>query len=230
MNSRCSFEETNSSVNGSAIDQARRLRLRMTARLRSSALIAVFGGAVALTGCATRPNVTPTHSWKQPNDATYDGGVPNFGKATAFIWRGAQPTREGFRRLEADKVKTIVNLRWDHDDFDLLSGTKLKYVHIPMRAWNPGQGETAQLVLVLKTLRALAANPRTRPVFIHCAGGKDRTGFSVAAYHIVFEDWTPDEAIAQMFDYRFNRIWFGNPDFLRKLDVRRVRALVERAP
>lgn len=227
MNSPFSFGENSFFFNASAIAQPRRLRARMMARLSSNALIAVLCGVVALTGCVTRPNVTAT--WKQPDDSRFVG-VPNFGEANRNIWRGGQPTEEGFRRLAAARVKTIVNLRWGHDDFDLLSGTKLKYVHIPMRAWNPGQAKTAQLVLVLKTLRTLSANPRTRPVFVHCAGGKDRTGYSVAAYHIVFEGWKPDKAIAQMFDYRFNRIWFGNPDFLRHLDVPRIRALVERAP
>jgi tyrosine-protein phosphatase SIW14 len=201
----------------------------MNARSGMSSLFLVVCGVVCLAGCATRPNVVRAHSWNLPSDSTY-AGVPNFGKATTHIWRGGQPTAEGFRQLEAARVKTIVNLRSDHDDFDLLSGTKLKYVRIPMRAWNPGQGDTAQLVLVLKTLRTLSANPATSPVFIHCAGGKDRTGFSVAAYHIVFDHWAPNEAIMQMFDYRFNAIWFANPDFLRRLDAAHVRELVKRAP
>ena len=35
---------------------------------------------------------------------------PNFRKVSDALWRGSQPTREGFRNLETAGVKTIVNL------------------------------------------------------------------------------------------------------------------------
>jgi tyrosine-protein phosphatase SIW14 len=181
-----------------------------------------------LAGCATRPAVVRNY-WDLPDDGRFKH-VKNFGKVSPHLWRGAQPTTEGFRELEAAGVKTIVNLRSDHDDFPLLKDTRLKYVRIPMRAWNPGQGDIAQLALVMKTLDRLTKDPNARPVFIHCAEGRDRTGYTVAAYRIMFENRMPNDAIAEMFDYRFNRIWFGNPQFLRDLDVRRIRALVARAP
>src|SRR5262245_40879679 len=85
-------------------------------------------------GCATRPITPPTHTWAQPCD-TCIAGVANFAKVSAALWRGAQPTSEGFRNLEAAGVKTIVNFRHDHDDLPLLNGTNLKYLWIPARAW-----------------------------------------------------------------------------------------------
>lgn len=185
--------------------------------------------ALLFAACATRPTTTPTHNWKQPND-TCIAGVQNFGEVSPYIWRGAQPTKEGFRNLERAGVKTILNLRSDHDDLPLLVDTKLKYLRIPMRAWDPDQGDIAQLALVMKTLERLRQDPSSRPVFIHCAGGKDRTGYSVATYRRLFENWAPDDAIQEMFDYRFNTVWFRNPTFLRKLDLERMRALLKRAP
>jgi len=127
-------------------------------------------------------------------------------------------------------VKTVVNLRSDHDDFPLLAKTKLKYVRIPMRAWAPNQGHLAQLVLVVETLDRLRRDPQSSPVFVHCAGGKDRTGYVMASYRMIFENWTADDAIEEMFDFRFNSIWFGNPTFLRSLDRQHMRALIHRAP
>src|SRR6185312_14041112 len=135
--------------------------------------------AVLLAGCATRPTATPTHTWTKPNDAAIVG-VKNFGKVSPQIWRGAQPAEEGFRSLDRAGVKTILNLRSDHDDLKSLRGTKLKYLRIPMRAWDPGQGKVAQLLLVMTTLDRLRHDPKRWPVFIHCAGGKDRTGYCVA--------------------------------------------------
>ena len=182
-----------------------------------------------LAGCATRPTDIPKHSWIKPDDHRY-AGVQNFGKVNNYLWRGGQPNNTGFQKLESAGIKTVLNLRSDHDDLPLLRGTKLKYIRIPMRAWNPGQGDNAQLMLVLKTLQTLSRDPKTWPVFVHCAAGKDRTGYTVAAYRIVFENWSPNEAIEEMFDYRFNTVWFGNPDFLRHLSVNDVRAHLARAP
>ncbi|MEN3370963.1 MAG: tyrosine-protein phosphatase [Verrucomicrobiota bacterium] len=197
-----------------------------TSRLSLGVLVASL---LLLAGCATRPAVVRSY-WDLPDDGRFKDEVKNFGEVTPYLWRGAQPTRAGFRKLEAAKVKTIVNLRSDHDDFPLLKNTSLKYVRIPMRAYNPGQGDIAQLVLVMKTLATLTKDPKARPVFIHCAEGRDRTGYSVAAYRIVFEGRDRNSAIAEMFDYHFNRVWFRNPQFLRDLDAARIRALVSRAP
>ena len=38
-------------------------------------------------------------------------GVPNFHKVSNDLYRGAQPTAEGMKRLEKLGIKTVVNLR-----------------------------------------------------------------------------------------------------------------------
>jgi len=194
---------------------------RTAARLR-----VLLCGAILIAGCATRPTASPTRSWEAPCD-TCIVGVVNFAKISPELWRGAQPTDEGFRNLERAGVKTILSLRAHHDDLPLLGGTKLKYLRIPMHAWDP---EEAQLVLLLNVFERMFKDPDSRPVFVHCEEGRDRTGYSVAAYRMVFDGWTPDDAIHEMFDFRFNAIWFRNPTFLRRLDVERVGALMKLAP
>lgn len=184
------------------------------------------GIAMILAGCATRPSVPPTRSWPGPCD-TCIAGVQNFTKVSSTLWRGAQPTEEGFRNLESAGVKTVISLREHHDDLPLLAGTKLKYLRIPMDAWHP---EEAELVLFLKAVERASKDPDGAPVFVHCAEGRDRTGYSIAAFRMVFEDWTPEDAIHEMFDFRFNTIWFYNPAFLKNLDVERVRKLMQMAP
>jgi hypothetical protein len=76
--------------------------------------------------------------------------VENFAKVTLTLWRGGQPTADGFRNLEAAGVKTIVSLRDRHDDLPALSKTTVKYLRIPTRAWDP---KDAQLAVVLKILQ-----------------------------------------------------------------------------
>ena len=67
---------------------------------------------------------------------------------------------------------------------------------------------------------------------MHCAEGKDRTGYVIAAYRIVEQRWSADDAIQEMFDFHYNPLWFGNPAFLRRLerDREEIAARVRRAP
>jgi protein tyrosine phosphatase (PTP) superfamily phosphohydrolase (DUF442 family) len=188
--------------------------------LRVYSLCLLLSVAVLSVGCATRPSVLPTHTWEKPCDTCtcmmehYDmciKGVKNFAKVSSpALWRGAQPDpkQDGFRNLENAGVKTIVNLRYDHDDLPFLAGTKLRYFWIKARAWHP---EEEDLIKFLKVLE----DKENWPVFVHCAAGKDRTGYAVATYRIVEENWPADDAIHEMFDFGYNPWWFRNPGFLR---------------
>jgi hypothetical protein len=186
--------------------------------------LAVFSRALTfvLGACAERPQRAPTRSWTKPCDDCI-AGVENFAKVSPALWRGAQPSAAGFRSLAAAGAKTVVSLRARGDDFDLLAGTNLKYVRIQTSAWNP---EEAPLALFIKIME----NPDNWPVFVHCAQGRDRTGYAVALYRIAVENWSVDDALHEMFDFRFNRIWFRNPAFLRQLDVAQMRERARRAP
>lgn len=184
---------------------------------------------ILLAGCAMRPAIPPTQSRAQPCD-TCIAGVENFAKVSPALWRGAQPTEDGFRNLERAGVKTVIDLRDSHDDYDdfsMLGGTHLKYLRIPMHAWDPDQ---AQLVVLMKVIERALKDPDSSPVFVHCAAGKDRTGYSIAVYRMVFDGWTPDDAIVEMYDFRFNAIWFHNPAFLKSLDIKKIKALIKLAP
>ena len=146
-------------------------------------------------GCDGRPSGLPTRTWTKPCDNCI-AGVENFAKVSPTLWRGAQPTTDGFRNLEAAGAKTIVSLRDRHDDLPQLAGTKLKYLRVPAHAWDP---KDAQIILVLRILQ----DPK---------------------------NWPADDAILEMFDFRFNTIWFRNPAFLRDLNVEKMHQLVNLAP
>jgi len=138
-------------------------------------------------------------------------GVRNFAKVSPALWRGAQPTREGFCNLQAAGVKTIVNLRYDHDDLPFLAGTRLGYFWMKAHAWHPEEED------LVKFLRVLG-DKNNWPVFVHCAAGSDRTGYSVATYRIVIEGWAADDAIYEMFGFGFHPWWFMNPGILRHIE------------
>ena len=42
------------------------------------------------------------------------------------------------------------------------------------------------------------SDPAQMPVFVHCEHGADRTGVLCAMYRIAIEDWSPEDAAAEM--------------------------------
>ena len=150
-------------------------------------------------------------------------GVINFARVDQTLWRGSQPSAEGFRNLSKLGVRTIVSFRHDHDDLPLLRGTQLKYLRIPSRAYRPGNENLARFLRLIQ-------DPANGPVFIHCAQGRDRTGYNAAAYRMVLQGWSAEDAITEMKTFHFNKVWVGNPGFLRKLDVEELRRRAKALP
>jgi protein tyrosine/serine phosphatase len=46
-------------------------------------------------------------------------------------------------------------------------------------------------------------DPDCGPVYVHCAGGRHRTGSMVAVYRMVHDGWTVDKAYDEMLAYDF---------------------------
>lgn len=146
-------------------------------------------------------------------------GLENLHKVSDDLYRGAQPTAEGFRQLKKLGIKTIVNLRSDHSDLEEMGDLGLKYVNIPTHAWHP---ETEDLAAFLKVV-----TDRSRtPVFVHCQHGSDRTGEICAAYRVAVQGWNVEDAIKEMLEggYGFHSIWKGlMSSYLRGLNYDAIR-------
>ncbi len=150
-------------------------------------------------------------------------GLPNLHRVSAVLYRGAQPEAEGIAELEAMGVRTIVNLRLAHSDRDEIEEAGLTtddigYEHIRMEAWDADEDEIVEFLKI-------AADPARQPVFVHCKYGADRTGFMVAIYRVAVEGWTKEDASKELREggFGFHEIWEGIPEFLRELDVERMK-------
>ncbi|MBS1797091.1 MAG: tyrosine-protein phosphatase [Acidobacteria bacterium] len=142
-----------------------------------------------------------------PAQKASDRELPNFGKVNDNLYRGGQPTAEGFQALAKMGVRTVVNLRNADDrakrEEALARAAGLKYLNIPLNNWfGPKDATIAEIE---KTLDA----PENQPVFVHCKRGADRTGVVVAVYRIRRDGWTGDEANAEAKKYDFGwwQIW-----------------------
>jgi len=183
-------------------------------------IVAVVFALVALLvqGCASLPSGPATVTLATPCDDCMPG-VTNFSKISPALWRGSQPTAEGFRSLENSGVKTIINLRFLNDDSKFLTGSKLKYIWIRTVPWSLNEDDLVSFFKVIQ-------EPKNWPVFIHCWKGNDRSGLYVAAYRIVVDGWSRDDAIRELVRFRYTRIWFRIPHLVREIDVDRLKARI----
>jgi tyrosine-protein phosphatase SIW14 len=83
----------------------------------------------------------------------------------------------------------------------------LRYFNIPLSSRQPASPEQTDYFL------KLVNDPANWPVFVHCAGGRHRTGEMTAIYRITHDSWTADQAWAEMKKYDYYSI--GGPGPLR---------------
>lgn len=185
-------------------------------------LLILAGCAIAFQACRCAPQIAEEPKALLPR-ADIEG-LPNFAKVSDTLYRGGQPTAAGFRKLEAMGIKTIVNLRAHHSDEDRLSGTSLRYVPIPVDAGDIGDKEVAAFLRV-------ALDKRSRPVYVHCWHGSDRTGMAVAAYRMVAEGWPNDRAFAELPRFGFHaRVYRGIEKYVLAFDVEAMKRLLGETP
>ncbi len=177
-------------------------------------LIATLCWAIAISVLAAEETNRPA-SWAQKITLA---GVPNFYQVTTNLYRGAQPTAEGMKRLKAMGIKTVINLRAFHSEKDKTAVTGLNGVRIEMTPWH---ATTDEVVEFLKT----ATNTNNLPVFVHCERGADRTGTLCAMYRIAVCGWTKQAAINEMKNggYDFSPVWQNLVFFIEKADIEEIK-------
>lgn len=144
-------------------------------------------------------------------------GLPNLHRVSPTLYRGAQPTDDGWAELARMGVKTVLSLRAFHGD-RIPENVDLQYERISVKSWHP---ETEDVVRFLR----IVTNAEKQPVFVHCEHGADRTGTMNAIYRIVVEGWSKADAIHEMTTggYGFHPVWQNLVRYIEDLDVESVR-------
>ena len=133
-------------------------------------------------------------------------GIPNVGKLSASLFRGAQPRLGSLNRLKSLGITTIIDLRSEaHDSREQervrAQALGIHFISIPLGGFStPTSGQLAQFFALLRQRPA----PK---IFIHCHLGSDRTGVFIAAYRIAFQHWSSDEALSEMHRFGFHSHW-----------------------
>ncbi len=122
-------------------------------------------------------------------------GLHNFYQVNDHIYRGAQPSDQGFVELAKLGVKTIIDLRESggrsEAEKKAVEAAGMHYLSFPLAGYGaPPDSIVAKLI-------SLMDDKTTGPVFVHCRRGADRTGTILACYRIVHDHWENAKALAE---------------------------------
>ena len=134
--------------------------------------------------------------------------IGNFGRVNDNYFRGAQPGARDYADLAALGVKTVIDLQdyGDNAEPAMVESAGMKYVRIGMSTRvNPTQQQLEQFLQIVN-------DPASQPVYVHCAGGRHRTGVMTAVYRMTKDNWTGDQAFKEMKKYNFGAD-FLHPEF-----------------
>ncbi|MGH9218225.1 MAG: fused DSP-PTPase phosphatase/NAD kinase-like protein [Vicinamibacterales bacterium] len=130
--------------------------------------------------------------------------IYNFAKVNGDYYRGGQPIGEHYADLAAIGVKTVINLTNDEDGRQeekvMVEKHGMTYLHIPMKTRKPPTEE--EIATFMAAVEADGA------VYVHCVGGRHRTGVMTAVYRMTKDGLTGEQAFKEMKQHKYG------PDFL----------------
>ena len=129
--------------------------------------------------------------------------IKNFGQMDERFFRGGQPKEDQYNQLAALGIKTIIDLQDEPRGYEKQNAEALgmKYINIPMS--DKDYPESTKIDEFLK----LIDDPSTGKFYVHCAGGRHRTGVMGAVYRFNRYNWSYDQAYAEMKKYDFYTRW-----------------------
>ena len=127
--------------------------------------------------------------------------IDNFGRVNAAYFRGSQPKGDDYAVLASLGVKTVINLIGD-DDLDAAEQLKverrgMRYFHIPMTTHEPPTPKQRELFL------SIVNAAEHQPVYVHCVGGRHRTGVMTAVYRMTNDHLTGKQAFTEMKHFKY---------------------------
>jgi len=176
--------------------------------MRSNKSLATACIAIGLTACVwAAPAAQVVEGTNRPAPAV---DIDNFGRVNDVYYRGAQPSERDYARLKAFGIATVIDLQADghRKEPARVEAAGMKFYRIPMTTRVPPTPEQIAQFL------ALVSDPANQPVYVHCAGGRHRTGLMTAIHRMTAEQWTADQAFQEMKQYKFGAD-FLHPEFKR---------------
>jgi protein tyrosine/serine phosphatase len=136
---------------------------------------------------------------KNKNERFPNVKIKNFGQMNDRFFRGGRPKEEDYAALSALGVKTIIDLTDNSREYEqpAVERAGLRYVNIPMV--DKSYPSMDQINAFLKVID----DPETGKFYVHCAGGRHRTGVVGAVYRFNYDKWNLDQVLAEMDEFEF---------------------------
>jgi len=125
--------------------------------------------------------------------------IDNFGQMDERFFRGSRPKPEDFKALATLGIHTIIDLTDNSmaKEKPAVEAAGMRYVNIPIVDKSyPTMAQANEFLRVIN-------DPSTGKFYVHCAGGRHRTGVMGAVYRFNVDNWNFDQAYAEMKDYDF---------------------------
>jgi len=126
--------------------------------------------------------------------------IRNFGQMDTNYFRGAQPKKEDYQALKALGITTIIDLQEKPTSYERSSAEALgmKYINIPMNdAKYPAETSIATFMKEIN-------DPENGKIYVHCKGGRHRTGVTGAVYRFTKYGWDYNKTMTEMENYNFD--------------------------
>lgn len=132
-------------------------------------------------------------------------GIFKFAEVAPGIYRSGQLKESDFQKLKELGFRTIISLN-DYSVTGFPASREQDWARragmdFDWRPMDPWMKPSMRYVVRLKDEMVAAE----KPVLLHCHGGADRTGLVIAAYRVMEEGWSVDDAKAEMAKFDFNR-------------------------
>ena len=136
---------------------------------------------------------------KKHEDSFPNIKISNFGQMDENFYRGARPKAEDLRSLAALGIKTVIDLTDNSLEREkpAVEAAGMRYVNIAIVDKKDPSAEQ------IKEFLKVTNDPATGKFYVHCAGGRHRTGVMAAVYRFNHDRWSFDQAYAEMKQYDF---------------------------
>ncbi|HEX8176682.1 MAG TPA: tyrosine-protein phosphatase [Pyrinomonadaceae bacterium] len=169
--------------------------------------IRIFFGTILATLLLSVASFAQTTQQPAPDFSNIK--IKNFGQMDERFYRGSQPKdKEDYQALAALGIKTVIDLQEKPKDYEksMVEALGMRYVNIPMPTKEYPKPEWVDAFL------RVVDDPATGKFFVHCAGGRHRTGSMGAVYRYTKYGWTFEQVYAEMKKFDFYTSW-GHGDY-----------------